>query len=42
MCVEAPPQITDKPITKIINNPQDIKLGQFTQGEFDVVQRKIR
>ena len=25
------PKVTDKPITKIINNQLDIKLGQFTQ-----------
>ena len=29
-----------KPITKIISNQQDIKLGQFTQEEHDSVPRK--
>ena len=29
-------------MTKIINNQLDIKLGQFTQVELDVVQRKIK
>ena len=28
---EKPPKVTHEPITKIISNPQDIKLGQFTQ-----------
>ena len=37
-----PPKVTDKPIMKIINNQQDIKLGQFTQEELDVVRRKIK
>ena len=32
----------DEPITKIIGNPVDIKLGQFTQEELDVVLRKIK
>ena len=35
------PQVTDKPITKIINNQQDIKLGQFTH-ELNVVPTKIK
>ena len=35
-------KVTDEPITKIICNPLDIKLGQFTQEELDVVQRKIK
>ena len=33
---------TDKPITKIINNLQDIKLGQFIQEEFDVALTKLK
>ena len=32
---------TDKPITKIINNQLDIKLGQVIHEELDSVQRKI-
>ena len=36
-----PPKVTNKPITKIINNQQDIKLGQFTRDELDVVLAKI-
>ena len=35
------PQVIDKPIKEIINNQLDIKLGQFTQEELYVVQRKI-
>ena len=35
-------EVTDKSITKIINNQLDIKLGHFMQDEFDVVQRKIK
>ena len=35
------PEITDKTITKIINDQLDIKLGQFTQ-ELDVVLTKIK
>ena len=34
------PKVTDKPIRKIINNQLDIKLGQFTQEELDVVLEK--
>ena len=33
-------KVTNEPITKIINNQQDIKLGQFTHEELDSVQRK--
>ena len=36
------PKVTDETITKIINNQLDIKLGQFTQEELDVVQTKIK
>ena len=36
------PKVTDKPITKIINNQLDIKLGQFPQEELDVVLTKIK
>ena len=36
-----PPKFTHKPITKIISNQLDIKLGQFTQEELDSVLRKI-
>ena len=35
------PKITDKPIKKIINNQQDIKLGQFAP-ELDIVLTKIK
>ena len=34
-------KVMDKPMMKIISNPLDIKLGQFSQ-EFDVVLRKIK
>ena len=34
------PQVTNEPIMKIINNQLDIKLGQFTQEELDVVLSK--
>ena len=36
------PKVTDKPIIKIVNNQFDIKLGQFTQEELDVVLTKIK
>ena len=36
-----PPKVMHKPITKIISNQLDIKLGQFTQEELDSVLRKI-
>ena len=36
-----PPKVMNEPITKIINNQLDIKLGQFTQ-ELDSVLRKIK
>ena len=35
-------KVTDKPITKIINNQLDIKLGQFTQEELNEVLTKIK
>ena len=35
-----PSKVQDEPITKIISNQLDIKLGQFTQ-ELDLVLRKI-
>ena len=35
-------KITDKPITKIIYSQQDIKLGQSTEEELNVVLTKIR
>ena len=31
------PEVTDKLITKIINNLTDIKLGQFTPEELNIV-----
>ena len=37
-----PPKVTDQPITKIICNQLDIKLGQLTQEELDSVLRKIK
>ena len=37
-----PPKVRDEPITKIICNQLDIKLGQFTQEEHDSVLRKIK
>ena len=36
------PKVIDKPITKIINNQQDIKQGQFMQEGLDGVQIKIK
>ena len=36
------PKVTHEPITKIISNQLDIKLGQFTQEELDSVLRKIK
>ena len=36
------PKVTDKSIPKIINNQLDIKLGQFTNEELNVVVRKIK
>ena len=36
------PKVTDKPIMKIINNQLDIKLGQFTSGEFEIIQTKLK
>ena len=33
------PKVTDKPITKIVNNQPDIKLGQ---EELNIVQSKIK
>ena len=35
-------KVTDEPIKTIINNQLDIKPGQFTQEELDVVQTKIK
>ena len=32
----------DEPRTKIISNQLDIKLGQFTQEELGIEQRKIK
>ena len=37
-----PLKVTHEPITKIISNQQDIKLGQFTQEELNSVLRKIK
>ena len=31
-----PPKVTEEPVTKIIGNQLDIKLGQFTQEELDL------
>ena len=36
------PKVTDEPLTKIIDNQLDIKLGQFTQDELDVALTKIK
>ena len=35
-------KVTDEPITKIISNQLDIKLGQFTQEKLDVVLTKVK
>ena len=37
-----PPKVTHEPITKIISNQLDLKLGQFTPEELDSVLRKIK
>ena len=37
-----PPKITHEPITRIIRKQLDIKLGPFTQEEFDSFLRKIK
>ena len=37
-----PPKVIDKPIKKINNNQLDIKLGQFTQEELDLVLMKTK
>ena len=31
-----PPKVTDEPITKIMSNQLDIKVGQFTQEELNL------
>ena len=36
------PNIKDKPSLKVINNQLDIKLGQFTQEELNVILTKIK
>ena len=36
------PKVTYEPITKIINNQQDVKLRLFTQDEFDVALSRIK
>ncbi len=36
-----PPKVTNEPITRIISNQLDIKLGPFTKEELDAVLRKI-
>ncbi len=36
------PKVTDEPITKIINNQLDVKLGQFTEEEHDAELNKIK
>ena len=36
------PKVTDEAITKIVDNQLDIKQGQFTQEEVDVVLTKIK
>ena len=36
------PKVKDERIIKIISNPLDIKLGEFTQEQLTVVQRKIK
>ena len=40
--LEKPSKVTHEPITKIISNQLNIKLGQLTQEELDSVQRKIK
>ena len=36
------PKVTHEPITIVISNQLDIKLGQFMQEELDLVLRKIK
>ena len=36
------PKFTDNPITKIINNRLDIKQGEFSQEDLNVVQIKSK
>ena len=38
----SPAEITDKPIQKIISDQFAIKLGQFIEGELDIVLKKIK
>ena len=38
----SPPKITDEPITRIISEQLDIKLGPFTKEELDSVLKKIK
>ena len=42
ICCENSLTVTDRTITKIINSQRDIKLGQFTEEEFNVVLIKIK
>ena len=37
-----PPEVTHEPVTRIISEQLDIKLGPFTQVELDSVLRKIK
>ena len=37
-----PPKVTHEPITRIISQQLDIKIGPFTQEELDSVLRKIK
>ena len=37
-----PPKVTHEPITRIISQQLDIKLGPFTQEELNLVLRKIK
>ena len=36
------PKVTDRPLTKIVNNKLDIKPGQFIKKELNVVLAKIK
>ena len=42
ICQENSPKVTDEPITKIICNQLDIKLGQLMQEGLDLVLKKLK
>ena len=40
--LKSSPKVTNKSVTKFINSQLDIKLGQFTEEEFNIVLTKIK